>query len=65
MNNQPDPHKLVFIRMVETRVSDKDIPEAKIIIPLYMCLNCEWEGFSSIAYDCNNPDISELTDLLK
>ena len=61
----PNPHRLLFIRDVETRVGDRDIPKDKIILPLYRCLNCGWEGFAPTVYGCSDPDISELTNILK
>ena len=61
----PNPHKIINLGMVETRVADKDLPSALITLPLYRCENCGWEGFAPAAYGCSDPDISELTDILK
>lgn len=62
-DKSPNPHKLVS-EMVETRVGDRDVPEDKIMLPLYRCLNCGWEGFAPRLYGCTDPDISELTNIL-
>ena len=62
-DNTPNPHKLVS-EMVETRVGDCDIPEHKVMMPYYKCINCGWTGFAPQLFGCDNPDISELTDIL-
>ena len=57
-------HKLTQ-KMVTTPVGDRDVPEDWVRMPLYKCVNCGWEGFVPKLFGCPNPDISELTDLLK
>lgn len=64
--DEPIQHKIYIIKHVVTRVSDRDVPEAHIKLPLYGCRNCDWEGYAPVAYNtCDDPDISELTDILK
>lgn len=54
MDNNVNGHCLVFIREVETRVSDRDVPEAIIQLPIYMCLNCKYEGFTPELFPCDD-----------
>jgi hypothetical protein len=54
MNLKVNGHYLIFVREVETRVSDRDVPEAIIHLPIYMCLTCGYEGFTPELFPCDD-----------